>query len=51
LEEIRKKLDKKFEKKPLEEENNKVREEIKTNLVNNVVPKPEKLHLGASRFG
>jgi len=40
LEEIRKKLDKKFEKKPLEEENNEVREEIETNLVNNVVPKP-----------
>ena len=37
LEEIRKKLD----KKPLEEENNEVGEEIETNLVNNVVPKPE----------
>jgi len=34
-------LDKKFEKKSLEEENNEAREEIKTNLVNNVVPKPE----------
>jgi len=41
LEEIRKKLDKKFEKKPLEEDNNEVREEVETNLVNNVVPKPE----------
>ena len=28
-------------KKPLEEENNEVGEEIETNLVNNVVPKPE----------
>jgi len=41
LEEITKKLDKKFEKKPLEEENNEVGKEIKTNLVNNVVPKSE----------
>ena len=41
MEEIRKKSDKKFEKKPLEEENNEVREEIETNLVNNVIPKPE----------
>ena len=41
LEEIRKKLDKKFEKKPLEEENNEVGEEIETNLVNTVLPKPE----------
>ena len=41
LEEIRKKLDKKFEKKPLEEENNEVGEEIETNLVNNVVLKLE----------
>ena len=37
LEEIRKKLDKNL----LEEENNEVGEEIETNLVNNVVPKPE----------
>ena len=41
LEEIRKKLDKKFEKKPLEEESNKVGEEIETNFVNNVIPKLE----------
>ena len=41
LEEIRKKLDKRFEKKPLEEENNEVGEEIENNLVNNVVPKLE----------
>jgi len=41
LEEIRKKLDKKFEKQTLEEENNEVWEEIETNLVNNVVPKPK----------
>jgi len=34
-------LDKKFGKKPLEEENNKVGEEIETNLVNNVIPQPE----------
>ena len=37
LEEIRKKLDKKFEKKLLEEENNEVGEEIETNLVNNLL--------------
>jgi len=41
LEEIRKKFDKKFGKKPLDEENNVVGEEIDLNLVNNVVPKPE----------
>ena len=46
LEEIRKKLDKKFGKKLLEEENNEVGEglnidEIESNLVNNIVPKPE----------
>jgi len=41
LEEIIKKLDKKFGKKPLGEENNEVGEEIDLNLVNNVVPKPE----------
>jgi len=41
LEEIRKKLDKTLEKKILEEENNEVGEEIKTNFVNNVVPKLE----------
>jgi len=41
LEEIRKRLDKKSGKKPLEEENNGVGEEIKTNLVNNIVPKSE----------
>ena len=41
LKEIKKKLDKKFGKKPLEEENNEVGEEIETNLVNNVIPKPE----------
>jgi len=46
LEETRKKLDKKFEKKLLEEENNEVGEELnidKTefNLANNVVPKPQ----------
>ena len=34
-------MDKKFEKNPLEEENNELGEEIETNLVNNVVPKPE----------
>jgi len=39
-------LDKKFEKKLLEEENNEVGEELnidetESNLVNNVVPKPE----------
>jgi len=39
--EIRKNLDKKFGKNPLEEENNEVGEEIEINLVNNVVPKPE----------
>ena len=44
LEEIKKKLDKKFGKKLLEEENNEVGEklnihEIESNLVNNVVPK------------
>jgi len=46
LEEIRKKLDKKFGKKLLEEGNNEVGEElnigkIESNLVNNVVPKLE----------
>jgi len=44
LEEIRKKMDKKIEKKLLEEENNEVGEELNidgTNLVNNVIPKPE----------
>ena len=41
LEEIRKGLDKKFKKELLEEENNKVGEEIETNLVNNVFPKSE----------
>jgi len=41
LEEIRKKLDKKFGKKPLEEEKNEVGEEVETNLVNNVIPKPK----------
>jgi len=46
LEEIRKKLDKKFGKKLLEEENNEVGEElnideIEFNLVSNVVPKLE----------
>jgi len=41
LEEIRKKLDKKFEEKLLEDENNEVGEEIVTNLVNNVIPKLE----------
>jgi len=41
LEEIRKNLVKTLEKKILEEENNEVREEIETNLVNNVVPIPE----------
>jgi len=43
LEEIRKKLEKKFEKQPLEEEeNNEVGEEIDINLVKNVVvPKPD----------
>jgi len=45
LQEIKKKLDKKFEKKILEE-NNEVGEElnideIESNLVNSVVPKPE----------
>ena len=40
LEETRKKLDKKFRTKPLEEENNEVGEEIETDLVNNVIPKP-----------
>jgi len=39
LKETRKKLDKKFEKEPLQEENNKVGEELETNLVNNVVSK------------
>jgi len=34
-------LDKTPKKKILEEENNEVGQEIKTNLVNNVVPKPE----------
>jgi len=48
LEEIMKKLDKKFSKKLLEEEKNEVGEElnideIESNLVNNVVPKPEEL--------
>ena len=41
LEEIRKKLDKTLKKKIIEEENNEVGEKIETNLVNNVVPKPE----------
>ena len=42
LEEIKKKLDKKFGKKPLEEEeNNEVGEEVDINLVKNVVPKPD----------
>jgi len=41
FEEIRKQLDKKFEKKSLEEENNEVGEEIETNLVSNVVLKSE----------
>ena len=46
LEEIRKKLDKKIEKKILDEENNEVGEELnidesESNLVNNIVPKPE----------
>ena len=46
LEEIWKRLDKKIEKKILDEENNEVGEELKmanieSNLVNNVVPKPE----------
>ena len=45
LEEIRKKMDKKIEKKLLEEENEVGEElnidEIESNLVNNVVPKPE----------
>jgi len=41
LEEIRKKLDTKFGKKPLDEENDEVGEEIDLNLVNSVVPKPE----------
>jgi len=44
LEEIRQKLDKKFGKKLLEEENNEIGEEfninkIESNLVNNIVPK------------
>jgi len=43
LEAIRKKLDKKFEKMQLDEENNEIGEEldvdeIESNLVNNVVP-------------
>jgi len=41
LEETRKKSDKSLRKKPLEEENNEVGEEIETTLVNNVVPKLE----------
>ena len=46
LEEIRKKLDKKFEKILLDEENNEIGEkldidEIESNLVNNVVSKPK----------
>jgi len=46
LEEIWTKLDKKFKKTLLEEENNEVGEELnidelESNLVNNVVPKPE----------
>jgi len=46
LEEIRQKQEKKLGRKLLEEENNKIGEklninEMETNLVNNVVPKPE----------
>ena len=44
LEEIRKKLDKKFEKELLEEKNNDVGEKLnidEINLVNNIVPKPK----------
>jgi len=41
LEEIRKQLDKKFEKKISYEENNEIGEKIKANLVNNVVSKHE----------
>jgi len=47
LEEIRKKLDKKFGKKLLEEELNI--DEIESNLVNNVVPKPEEWDESTSR--
>ena len=48
LEEIRRKLEKKHGKMTAEDEINEIREEvnlgeIETNLVNNVVPKPEKL--------
>ena len=46
LEEITRKLDKKYEKMTIENEINQIGEEIdlyktETNLVNNVIPKPE----------
>ena len=54
LEEIRTKLDKKFEKKLVEEENHEVGEKlnigkIESNLVNNVVPKSKKWEESSKR--